>query len=288
MILVFGKGQLGQELGLLAARRGVSLATLAHADVDIGDSNAVAKVIMAHSPALVVNAAAYTKVDAAESEPERALRANVIGPTNIAAACARIDRPLIHISTDYVFDGTKTTAYVEDDPIAPLSVYGHSKAEGEAAIRASGAQHVILRSSWIYGAHGANFLKTILRLSVELKELRIVADQRGCPTATIDLAEAILVVATRLYGDTAISGTFHFAGRGETSWHGFASAIVNAQARFTGRLPIVIPIPSIEYSTPAQRPANSALDCARFTETFGLAAAPWQDRTQQVVAELLQ
>jgi dTDP-4-dehydrorhamnose reductase len=192
------------------------------------------------------------------------------------------------VSTDYVFDGTKPSAYVEDDPIAPLGVYGHSKAEGEAAIRNVLEHHVIMRTSWVYGVYGANFLKTILRLAAERDELRIVADQRGCPTGTADIAEAILAIAPVLANGDPVSGTYHFAGQGVTTWYDFAGAIVDAQAAFTNRRPAIVPISTAEYPTAAKRPANSALDCSRFAATFGIKAQDWQTRTRDVTAALLR
>jgi dTDP-4-dehydrorhamnose reductase len=235
-------------------------------------------------PALVVNAAAYTKVDLAEKEPDAARLGNEIGPGVIAAACSAARTPLIHISTDYVFDGAVDGSYVETDPIAPLGVYGATKAAGEEAVRHGLAEHVILRTSWVYGVFGNNFLKTMLRLAAERDELRVVADQRGCPTSTADIADAILHIAPRLRSD--VYGLYHFAGAGSASWHEFASRIVDAQARFTGRRPKVTAIATADYPTPARRPANSVFNCGKFERTFGIAARPWTLETDAVVGEL--
>jgi dTDP-4-dehydrorhamnose reductase len=204
----------------------------------------------------------------------------------LARACAAAGVPLIHVSTDYVFDGTKASAYREDDAIAPLGVYGASKAAGEDAVRRGYARHLILRTSWVYGRYGTNFLKTVLRLASERDSLRIVADQRGCPTATDDLAEAILTLAPRLAGGDAAWGTYHFAGRGVTTWHGLAQEIVDQQAPLTGRRPEVIPITTAEYPTRARRPANSELDCAKFAATCRFQPKPWQQRVREVVGSL--
>ncbi|MCI0466732.1 MAG: dTDP-4-dehydrorhamnose reductase, partial [Beijerinckiaceae bacterium] len=238
-------------------------------------------------PRLVVNAAAYTAVDKAESEPEAAFAANSAGAEAAARAAALRQVPILQLSTDYVFDGTKKGAYRETDPAAPLGIYGKSKAEGEARVRKANPHHFILRTSWVYGRFGSNFLKTILRLSREREELRIVADQRGCPTATADLAEAILAIDRALAAGIDSPGTYHFAGDGVTSWHGFASLIVEVQAQETGRRPSVMPVSTAEYPTPARRPANSELDSRLFASAFGCRASPWQTRVRETVQSLL-
>ena len=276
-LLVFGAaGQVGRELVALADARGVPAVGVTRADADIADAEAVAALLARHRPRLVVNAAAYTAVDRAESEPDAAARGNVEGPRVLAEATAAVAVPILHLSTDYVFDGSKPGAYTENDPIAPLGVYGRTKAAGEAAVRGGNARHVILRTAWVYGVHGGNFLKTMLRLAAERDRLRVVADQHGCPTATADLAEAVLAVDAALARDTSLAGTFHFAGTGSTSWHGFAEAIVAAQAAHTGKSPPVDAIATADYPTPAARPANSVLDSARFTAAFDYRAKPWK------------
>jgi dTDP-4-dehydrorhamnose reductase len=194
---------------------------------------------------------------------------------------------LVHLSTDYVFDGRKSTAYTEDDPVAPLSVYGRSKAAGEDAVRQALDRHIVLRTSWVYGGYGSNFLKTILRLALEHDELTMVADQFGCPTATADIADAILAIAARIADDDdATWGTYHFVGRGVTTWHGFAEEIVDVQAGITGRRPKVVAIATSDYPRPARRPANSALDSSRFHQAFGVRAADWRERVRHVAAAL--
>lgn len=287
-ILLFGAGgQLGRELAALAQARGVPLTGLARAEGDITDPGIVEAALAAYRPAMVVNAAAYTAVDRAESEPEAAFAANALGPDVLGQTCAAARVPMLHISTDYVFDGTKAAAYLETDPVSPLGVYGRSKAEGEARLRAVCDHHIILRTAWVYGAHGTNFLKTMLRLSRERDTLRVVADQRGCPTATTDLAEAILAVRSALLAGAEPWGTYHFAGTGETSWHGFAELIAAEQARFTGRNPTVEAITTAEFPTPARRPANSVLDSSYFAATFDMRASPWQERVRETVSALL-
>lgn len=288
MILLFGAGgQLGRELVRASAARSVPLVALSHTDADIADQAAVRSTIGRHAPSLVVNAAAYTKVDAAESESDAARRGNELGPAALAAACAAADVPLVHISTDYVFDGSKQGAYVEDDPIAPINAYGQSKAAGERAVRETARKHVILRTSWVYGEFGQNFLKTMLRLVATRDELHVVADQHGCPTSTADLAAAILAIAPRLAANENVWGTYHCAGTGATTWHGFASRIVAAQAPITGRAPRVVPIPTRDFPTPARRPSNSVLDCAKFARAFGFTGRPWTDETDRITRALL-
>ncbi len=287
-ILAFGAdGQLGRDLAARASQSGIPARMVGRAEADIADDGAVARTIAAAGPAMVVNAAAYTDVDRAESETDAAFRANAVGPGVIARVCAAAGVPLLHVSTDYVFDGSKRTAYVEDDLIAPLGAYGRSKAEGEANVRRLLECHVIMRTSWIYGIYGTNFLKTVLRLARERDELRIVADQRGCPTGTADIAEAILAIAPRLVGREPIWGTYHFAGQGAATRHQFAAAIVDVQAPIANRRPAVVPISTAEYPTAARRPANSELDSSRFAATFGIKAKGWRERMPQVAAALL-
>jgi dTDP-4-dehydrorhamnose reductase len=282
VILVFGGGQLGQDLARLAARREIALTTLTHAQADIGDRAAVGAALEDHRPSLVVNAAAYTNVDRAETETSWAFAANAQGPAVLASACWDARLPLLHVSTDYVFDGTRASAYRESDPINPINAYGRSKAAGEAAVRQVHPRHVILRTSWLYSEFGNNFVKTMVRLAQEREELRVVADQRGSPTSTRDLADAILRIAPRLTLGEEVWGTYHFTGSGVTTWHGLASAIVAAQAPLTGRKPRVIPITTAEFPTPARRPANSELDCSRFEQTFGFRGRPWAEEAAEI------
>jgi dTDP-4-dehydrorhamnose reductase len=291
VILVFGgNGQLGRELARSAAERAQPLMALSRAGADIAESTTVAAAIARYKPTLVVNAAAYTKVDLAESNVEAARRGNTLGPATVAAACAEGSIPLVHISTDYVFDGSKTSAYVETDPVRPLSVYGRTKADGEEAVRRAMPRHVILRTAWLYSEFGENFLKTMLRLAATRDELRVVADQHGSPTSARTLAEAILHTAPRLRRDGSASnawGTYHLTADGIATWHGFAARIVAAAAPITGRHPRVIAIGTADYPTPARRPSNSGLDCRLFARTFGWSAPHWTeevDRTTRTLA----
>jgi dTDP-4-dehydrorhamnose reductase len=281
VILVFGNGQLGQELARAAPARNLALRVLSHADADIADRDAVAAAMERERPTLVVNAAAYTKVDLAETEIDAAERGNAIGPGVLARACADAGVPLVHVSTDYVFDGTKQGAYVETDPIAPLGVYGRTKADGEAAVRDALPRHVILRTSWVYGEFGNNFLKTMLRLARQRDELRVVADQFGCPTSTPEIVSAIFAIVSSPSREDKW-GTYHFAGHGVTTWHSFATRIVAAQAIVTGRKPRVTAITTADYPTPARRPANSELNSGLFERTFGFRARPWADEADAI------
>jgi dTDP-4-dehydrorhamnose reductase len=288
-ILVFGaEGQLGREVMALAKVRDIEVVGCNREQADITDFSAVEAAIFSVKPRIVLNAAAYTAVDRAETEQGAAYAANVVGAELVARAAAAKRLPVIHISTDYVFDGTKMGAYVEADPIAPLGVYGATKAEGEARVREQNPRHFIVRTAWVYGRYGANFLKTILRLSREREELRIVADQYGCPTATQDLAEAIFAIDRMWTEGGSATGTYHFAGTGVTTWHGFASLIVEAQAQAIGRRPKVTPISTADYPTPARRPANSELDSHLFGAVFGYRARAWQKRTQETVEMVLK
>lgn len=288
MILVFGgNGQLGRELIRAAAERHVALQALTRAEADIADAAAVAAALKRCKPNLVVNAAAYTNVDGAESHYVEAQSGNELGPAVLAAACAKAGTTMVHVSTDYVFDGGKDGAYRESDPVHPINAYGRSKAAGEDAVRRALDRHVILRTAWLYSEFGRNFLKTILQLAQTRAELRIVADQHGSPTSARELAEAILHIAPRVIAEPRLAGTYHFTADGATTWHGFAGCIVAAAAPITGRHPRVTPIATADYPTPAERPANSRLDCSRFVQTFGLAPRPWREAVQATTRALV-
>ena len=287
-ILVFGaRGQVGRETVALAAARGMPVVGLPRQEADITNEVTVRAAIDVHRPAVVVNAAAYTSIDRAEREAELAAAANVTGPAVLAAVCASAGVPLIHLSCDQVFDGTKKRPYVENDKVSPISVYGRTKAEGDAKVRELAPRHVIIRTSWIYGPHGRNFLRNVLKLAGERDELKMVGDQIGCPTATIDLAEAILVAARKLASEAKVTGVFNFAGNGATTWFKFASEIVQRQAVFTSKTPKVTEIKLAEYPTSAKRGLNCELDSSRFRSTFGYAASPWNFRVAEVVAALI-
>jgi len=294
-LLVTGAGgQLATELVRQAGD--CQIVALTQTEFDITDAAAVFRVVEKIAPDAVVNAAAHTAVDRAESEVEIAFAANRDGPAHLAAACAAYAIPLLHVSTDYVFDGTKAGAYTEEDPPGPgsLGVYGQSKAAGEAAVRAVLPEHIILRTSWVFSAHGNNFVKTILRLAGERDELRVVADQYGCPTAASDLAAAILAMLPLVVAHGGRWGTYHFCQPEATTWHEFAEAIIDQarivdQTRIAGaqlRVKNIVPITTADYPTPARRPANSALDCTKLKSVFGIQPRPWRVSLHEVIQEL--
>ena len=235
-------------------------------------------------PDVVINAAAHTAVDRAESEPAVAAAINRDAPAAMADACRAAGARLIHISTDYVFDGLKREPYVESDPVAPLSVYGRTKEEGERAIRVRLTEHVILRTSWVFAAHGSNFVRTMLRLAGERPELRIVADQLGAPTAARDIAQAVAGITDRIAAGRGIWGTFHFASGEPTSWFGFAEAVFAQR----GGGPKLVPITTEEYKTPARRPLYSVLDCGRLAAAYGIPQPSWRAALAQVLAEVAE
>ncbi|TLX21583.1 dTDP-4-dehydrorhamnose reductase [Thermomonas fusca] len=290
LLLLGGNGQVGRELRrALPALGEVVVATRAGAegalaaDFDVPDS--VGELVRRIAPDVVVNAAAYTAVDRAESEPDAAFRVNALAPAAIAQACAATGALLLHYSTDYVFDGSASRPYREDDATAPLGVYGASKLAGEEAVRASGARHAILRTAWVYAARGKNFLHTMLRLAHERDELRVVGDQIGAPTPAAWIADASArIIAQGL----PASGTWHLVAAGETSWHGFAEAIMDEAlaAGLLARGPRVLPITTADYPTPARRPAYSVLDTNRLRKDFGITAPDWRDGMHAVIAEL--
>ena len=278
MILVFGKtGQVATELQRL---NGVM--ALGRDDVDLLDSAACAAAIREYAPKAVINAAAYTAVDRAEDEEHLATVINGDAPTAMAKACAELGIPFVHISTDYVFNGTGNKPYRSDDATKPRNAYGRSKLAGETGIHESGAVYAILRTSWVVSAHGANFVKTMLRLSDMRDALNVVADQIGGPTPARDIAKACMQIANQLIQDTTKSGTYHFSGAPDVSWAEFASKIF-AQA---GRTVTVTPIPTAEYSTPAERPSNSRMDCHSTEQVFGIKRPNWQDGLKEILKDL--
>lgn len=289
LFITGGEGQLGTELIAQAASHGSEVLAPTLAEMDLTRRGQIDRFWNEFKPAAVINAAAYTAVDRAETEPELAFAVNAEAPARIAQRCARERIPLIHISTDYVFDGLKGAPYLEEDPVAPLGVYGRSKAEGEAAVRGGAAQHLIVRTAWLYSPHGANFVKTVMRLVAERDELRVVDDQLGSPTSAADLAEAVLQLAGRLKKDAAIPwGTYHYCGSGVTSWYGLARHVLETLVS-RGRIASfrLLPITTAEYPTPARRPPYSVLDCRRIEAAFGIRRPAWRQSVEQTVDRLL-
>ena len=278
-LLVFGRsGQVATELGRLAP----DARFLGRDVADLTDAAACAALIRDSGCAAVINAAAHTAVDRADSEPDLARAINAAAPAAMAAACAALGVPFVHISTDYVFDGAGDRPRVETDPTGPLGVYGATKLAGEQGIAAAGGQWAVLRTSWVFSAHGANFVKTMLRLGAEREELRVVADQHGGPTPAADIAAACLTMARAMQADASRGGIYHFSGAPDTTWAGFAREIM-AQAGLACR---IADIASSDYPTPARRPANSRLDCAAIDRDFGIARPDWRAGLAKVLLEL--
>jgi dTDP-4-dehydrorhamnose reductase len=287
ILLTGGTGQLGLELQRYAWPHDVRLHAPDRAALDLAQPDAIARVIAARPWAAVINAAAYTAVDKAESEVAAAWSLNADAPALLAAETARTGIPLLHVSTDYVFSGVKAEPYVEDDAVGPLGVYGTSKEKGEQAVRSANARSVIIRTAWVVSEHRANFVKTVLRLARERDRLAIVADQTGCPTSARDLAAALARIALRLATDGAApAGTFHVTNAGCTSWHGLAREVV--RLAFDGRqgAPVVDAITTAEYPTPARRPMNSRLATGKVAAAYGILLRPWQDAVAEIVAAL--
>lgn len=282
--LIFGTtGQVAREL----ARRvpaGVGLTALGRDRADLADPAGCAAAVTASDADLVINAAAYTAVDQAETDRETAMAVNAAAPGAMARAAAACGIPFLHVSTDYVFDGTGTRPWREDDPTAPLGVYGATKLAGEVAVRAAGGPHVILRTAWVFSAHGRNFVKTMLRLGATRDTLSVVGDQRGGPTPAAAIADALWAIALAFHTGRGQSGTFHFAGAPAVSWADFAEAIF-ARADLPQR-PAVTRIPTSAYPTPARRPENSALDCSRILAAYGIGQPDWHQGLSGVINEL--
>jgi len=291
ILLLGGNGQVGSELRRSLAPLGEIIVGTRNGTLDDGarceaadfdQPGALHALVERIAPDVVVNAAAYTQVDKAESEPDAAFRANAEAPAALADACASGNALLLHYSTDYVFDGSGTRPYREDDPVAPLGVYGESKLAGEQAIQRSGARHLIFRTAWVYAGHGRNFLRTMLRLGGERDELRVVADQHGTPTPAALIADVTARVLGRVPDR---SGLWHLTPTGQTTWHGFAEAIVD-RAHASGQIanrPSVVPITTAEFPTPAARPAYSVLDCGRLQRDFGIVLPHWREALDGVL-----
>ncbi len=294
-ILLTGvNGQVGYALQKKLSQHQVF--ALNREQLDLSDKDAIRRLMQALKPDLIINPAAYTAVDKAESEPELAYTINAIAPQILAEEAAKLNAALIYFSTDYVYDGSKIADYLETDAVNPLSVYGKSKLAGEEAIRAVGLPHLILRTSWVYGAYGKNFLKTIIRLASERDSLRIVADQFGAPTSAESIADAVMeLLAVWQPQQANQTGVYHFTNQGKTSWHGFSCAIVNEYNRLAviknedllkASVENIAAITTADYPTPAVRPANSTLNNRKLKQTFNVSLPNWEQGLQQVMQSL--
>ena len=289
-ILITGaQGQVGKELTTIANEEGFDVIAAGRADLDITEAQNVEEYISQCQPNIVINAAAHTAVDKAESEQDLAFAINQNGAENIALACNGLNIPLLHISTDYVFDGSKAEPYNEGDAVSPLGVYGNSKWQGEEVIRKNVNAHIILRVAWVFGAQGNNFVKTMLRLGKERDELSVVADQFGGPSPAKNIAQTLIELVKQYQNNKSLAwGTYHYCGKEKTTWYGFAEEIFK-QANESGLLNKKIkvnPISTAEYPTPAKRPANSMLDCTKIKTTFGIDMPEWKDALKLVLTEL--
>lgn len=295
-ILLFGRnGQVGWELQRSLAPLGELVALGSGSEDglcgDFRDPEGVARTVRAVHPYAIVNAAAYTAVDRAESEPELAQQVNAVAPGAIAAAAREVGAALVHYSTDYVFDGSGSRPWREEDATGPLGVYGRTKLEGEARIRAAQPLHLVLRTSWVYGARGGNFARTMLRLARERDQLTVVDDQFGAPTGADLLADVTAHALRDLLADPARAGTYHVAAAGETTWHGYARFLVGKAQQHGEILKAgpgqVLPVPSSAFPTPARRPHNSRLDTGRFRAVFRLTLPPWEQGVARLLEEIL-
>lgn len=290
VVVVGSAGMLGGDVVESFKGAGLEIAALGRRDIDITKRESVRLALgRIDAPRLLINCAAYTAVDKAESEPEAAFAANRDGPANLADECKRLGIPLIHISTDYVFNGKSNRPYKEEAAADPINIYGMSKWQGEEVVRSRLTEHIIVRTSWLYGSRGRNFVKTILALGTQREELKVVADQFGCPTWSFDLAGCLVRIAERALLDTekVLWGTYHFCGAGVATWYDFASAVLDEVAqRQTTRVARVSPVPSSSYPTLAARPWYSALDCGKIEVSFGVAPPPWRKSLARLMDEL--
>jgi dTDP-4-dehydrorhamnose reductase len=286
ILVTGGAGQVGLSMQALG-NNALVLHTPDRQHLDLMSEDSIRDAVFSRQWSAVINAAAYTAVDKAESEKDIAWQVNAVAPGILAQACSQAKVPLVHISTDYVFSGELARPYVEDDPVGPINVYGASKEAGEKAIRSACESHIIIRTSWVVSAWRSNFLKTMLRLSYEREHLPVVADQTGRPTSAHDLARALLSIAEQLNGSAdARFGTFHFANAGATNWADFAREIIRINAAQGGRNAAVSSIATTDDPTLARRPRNSVLSTEKIGTAFGLRIRPWQEATLDIVAKL--
>lgn len=287
ILVTGGAGQVGAELIVHAWPPGVTILAPSRSALDLTDAASVSAWFAANTVAAVINPAAYTAVDRAETEVGAAFAANALAPALLSEATKAAGVPLVQVSTDYVFDGSGTGFYPEDGPLAPLGVYGASKLAGELAVRSGNPRSVVVRTAWVLSPHRANFLKTMLRLAGDRDRVSVVADQFGCPTSARDIAQALATITLRLIADPdAPTGVYHFVNAGETSWSGLAEEVFSLSRDRGGAFAEVTPITTAEYPTPARRPANSRLSTAKITADYGITPRPWRDAVAEIIDDL--
>ncbi len=290
ILLIGAKGQLGRELDLKGkALFGSDMTAMDLPEIDITDYSALADIFTRLAPSVVINASAYTAVDVAESQKELCFAVNRDGPAHLAKLCRKHQASLIHISTDYVFDGKAGRPYREDDPVSPIGVYGRSKAEGEKAVLTESGPHAVVRTSWLYGRYGNNFVKTMLRLAKQKDVIQVVSDQYGCPTSAADLAEAVLAMTDSVLKKKAFShSVYHYCGEGITTWYDFAVAIFDISVRLgLKNIPAIKPITTAQFPTAAKRPAFSALDCSSIEKDFSIRLRPWRESLTRMLQDVV-
>lgn len=287
ILLTGATGQLGREICRARLPSGTRLIAASRTQLDLSRPADISRFVAEIAPDLVINAAAHTAVETAEQEPDRAFAVNRDGAAALAKAAAQCNAPIVHLSTDQVFDGRKQGEWTEEDRPNPLNVHGQSKLIGEFAVAAANQRHLIVRTSWLYAAQGHNFLRTMLRLGSERSRLAVIADEIGRPTAAADLADALLTMAARAMKDNSHWGLYHFSNGGApASWHGFASAIFSNAARWSGIPPILEPVSGETFAAPCDRPRNCVLNLGKVERTFGLTPRPWQAALADVLEEL--
>jgi dTDP-4-dehydrorhamnose reductase len=289
VLLTGSKGQLGQEVEKLGMNAGLDIIPMDLPEIDITDSEMLTQIFSDLKPSIVINAAAYTAVDLAETQKDICYAVNSAGPANLTQLCDKYNARLIHISTDYVFDGKGNTPYQEDDPVSPVNVYGHSKAEGESAVIAGSGKHLVLRTSWLYGRYGKNFVKTMLRMGQEKKVIKVVNDQYGCPTCAYDLAKVIIIIAQQLESKSDKWGIYQYCGNGITTWYDFAVSIFQFAGEIGfNKIPVITSIPTSQFPTAAKRPLYTALDCSKTKSSFGVEIYPWRQSLKKTIQQIIE
>lgn len=282
ILLTGGTGQVGQAVLHHAARKGLDIFAPDRSQLELADAQSISEIMASNSWSAVINCAAFTAVDRAETDIELAEKVNAVAPAILARETAKRDIPIIHVSTDYVFDGTKNTPYVEEDAVNPLGVYGRTKEEGESVVRALNPRHVIIRTAWVVSAGGANFINTMIRLASERPEINVVDDQIGCPSNASDIAQVLLAVAEQARTQ---NGTWHFVNSGEASWFDLATRIFAEMKRRGLPIPVLNAIPTLQYPTPAKRPSNSRLSTTAIQRDFGIRPRHWHEAIDSILGQ---